>query len=202
VSLPAVEYPKGISYEEFLATVDESTHAEWVDGEVVLMTPPSDEHARISLFLAAVIEGWIELSGAGGTVRHAPYEMKLPITARQPDVLWAGPDKDARVTRRGLQGAADLVIEVVSPESRTRDRREKFIEYAQVGVREYWLVDPMRSTCEVYRLQKDGVYELFQDGSGSRVESSVLSGFWIDPAWMWEAKPRIFTAFRAWKRVE
>jgi Uma2 family endonuclease len=198
MSLPAVQYPTGVSYEEFLATVDESTHAEWVDGEVVLVTPPSDEHARITLFLAAAILGWIDLSGIGGTVRHAPYEMRLPVSARQPDVLWAGRDKDSRVTRKGLQGAADLVVEVVSPESRTRDRRDKFIEYAQVGVREYWLVDPMRRTCEVYRLEPGGVYELFQDGTRPRIESSVLPGFWIDPAWLWETGPQILAVFRAW----
>lgn len=198
MSLPALQYPNGITYEDFLATVDEGTCAEWVDGEVVPVTPPSDEHAKISLFLAEILDGFVQRKGIGGEVRHAPFQMKLPLSARQPDVLWAAPEKAARFNRLGLDGPADLVVEVISPESRTRDRREKFREYAQVGIREYWLVDPMKRTCELYGLSGEGLYELHTPADPSRVASRVVEGFWIDPAWLWAEKRNMWIVFEAW----
>ncbi|HEX6747133.1 MAG TPA: Uma2 family endonuclease [Longimicrobium sp.] len=198
MSLPALQYPNGISYEEFLATVDEGTYAEWVDGEVVPVTPPSDEHAQITLFFAEILDGFVRRTRIGGQVRHSPFQMKLPSSARQPDVLWAAADKADRFKRLGLEGPADLVVEVVSPESRTRDRREKFREYAQVGVAEYWIVDPMQRTCEVFRLSGAGTYLPLAPGDPARVASSVVTGFWIDPAWLWAESRDMWRAFEAW----
>jgi len=198
MSLPALQYPNGLSYEGFLATVDEGTYAEWVDGQVVPMTPPSDEHARISLFFAEILDGFVRRRGVGGQVRHAPFQMKLPTSARQPDVLWAIPEKASRFLRLGLEGPADLVVEVISPESRTRDRREKFHEYAQVGIREYWLVDPMKRSCEVFRLSDEDVYQLLPQANPGRIESSLIEGFWIDLEWLWMEEPDMWIAFEAW----
>jgi Uma2 family endonuclease len=197
MTISAVQYPTGITYEEFLATVDEGTHAEWVDGEVVPVTPPSDEHARISLFLAEILSGFVTRTRVGGRVRHAPFQMKLATSAREPDVLYASPEKADRFQRLYLDGPADLIVEVVSPESRTRDRREKFREYAQGGVREYWLVDPLKRGCEVFRLS-GGEYESVAHVDPARIESGVLPGFWIDPEWLWMEEPDMWIAFEAW----
>ena len=59
-----------------------------------------------------------------------------------------------------LDGPADLVIEVVSPGNRGVDRGEKYVEYEQGGVPEYWLLDPERETHEFYQLRANGLYEL------------------------------------------
>jgi Uma2 family endonuclease len=197
MTISAVQYPAGITFEEFLATVDEGTHAEWVDGEVVPVTPPSDEHARISLFLAEILSGFVTRTGVGGRVRHAPFQMKLATSAREPDVLYATPEKADRFQRLYLDGPADLIVEVVSPESRTRDRREKFREYAQAGVREYWLVDPLKRSCEVFRLAA-GAFEPVPATDSARVESGVLPGFWIELEWLWMEEPDMWIAFEAW----
>lgn len=194
----AVQYPTGITYEEFLATVDEGAHAEWVGGEVVPVTPPSDEHARISLFLAEILSGFATRTRMGGRVRHAPFQMKLSASAREPDVLYASPDKADRFQRLYLDGPADLIVEVVSPDSRTRDRREKFREYEQAGVREYWIVDPLKRACEAFRLAAAGKYEPAPATDPAKVESLVLPGFWIDPEWLWVEEPDMWTAFEAW----
>ncbi|HEX8906820.1 MAG TPA: Uma2 family endonuclease, partial [Longimicrobiaceae bacterium] len=128
MSLPALQYPNGISYEDFLATVDEGTHAEWVDGEVVPVTPPSKEHLRITAFLLAALRGYVNRKRLGGIVLHAPAQMKLQRSGREPDVIYLRPASMQRWGERYVDGPADLVIEVVSPESRVRDRREKFRE--------------------------------------------------------------------------
>jgi Uma2 family endonuclease len=197
MTISAVQYPTGITFEEFLAAVDEGTPAEWVDGEVVPVTPPSDEHARISLFLAEILSGFVTRTRVGGRVRHAPFQMKLASSAREPDVLYASPDKADRFQRLYLDGPADLIVEVVSPESRTRDRREKFREYALAGVREYWLVEPLKRSCEVFRLS-GSAFEPVPAADPSRIESGVLPGFWIDLEWLWMEEPDMWIAFEAW----
>ena len=198
MSLPALQYPNGISYEDFLATVDEGTHAEWVDGEVVPVTPPSKEHLRITAFLLAALRGYVNRKRLGGIVLHAPAQMKLARSGREPDVIYLCRASMERWGERYVDGPADLVIEVVSPESRARDRREKFREYQAAGVTEYWLIDPAQKTGEVYALSPGGVYERVAEGDPPRLRSVVLPGLWIDPAWLWAEEPDEWMAYEAW----
>lgn len=190
--------PDRISYEDFLATVDEGSHAEWVDGEIFDVTPPSEEHARISTYLSHILSGYVRRKGLGGRVYHAPFQMKLARSGREPDVLYVSRDAVARLQKGWLEGPGDLAVEVLSPESRVRDRREKFIEYEQAGVREYWLVDPLARTVEVFRLNSAGLYEPVPGGEPSRVQSEVIPGLWIDPSWLWADEPDEWVAYEEW----
>jgi Uma2 family endonuclease len=198
MTAPAVRFPQRISYEEFLATVDEGTHAEWVDGEVVPMSPASEDHAEISAFLLTAMRMFLKRKKMGGRVYHAPFQMKLTRSGREPDVLFVSRENLHRFRKTYLLGPADLAVEVVSPDSRTRDRTEKFREYQEAGVREYWLIDPMQKTAEVYRLMEGGVYELVPVGNPARLRSEVIPGFWIDPAWLWEEEPDELLALEEW----
>jgi Uma2 family endonuclease len=172
-----------ISFEEYLAAYD-GTRAEWVDGSVVAMRPASDRHQDIAEFLGAMLHELVEQTGAG-VVRTSAVTMKLGNVARVPDLLFLSSEHGDRRKPTFIDGPADLVIEIVSPESRGRDRGEKFYEYEQAGVREYWLADPLRETVELYRLDEKGRYPLVSPSDASRLESEVLRGFWIDPAWLW-----------------
>jgi len=198
MSLSAVQYPNGISYDDFLATIDEGSHAEWVDGEVVPVTPPSKEHLRITAFLLAALRGYVNRKKLGGIVLHAPAQMKLQRSGREPDVIYLRPETMERWGERFVEGPADLVVEVVSRESRTRDRLEKYREYAEAGVAEYWLIDPQQKTVEVYALSDSGAYEPVRAGDPSRATSVVLPGLWIDPAWLWSEMPDEWKAYEAW----
>jgi Uma2 family endonuclease len=198
MNLPAVQFPKGISFEDFLATVDEGTHAEWVDGEVVPMTPPTEEHARISFFVARVISEFVEWNDLGGRVFHAEVEMKLERSSRQPDVLYVSAENPAEYRKIFLDGPGDLAVEVVSPDSRVRDRKDKFREYEKAGVREYWIIDPVQQRAEVYHLSAAGTYEPVPMGDPPRLRSRVLPGLWIDPAWLWAEKMALRAVLGEW----
>ena len=143
--------PKKMTYEEFLAWADEDTLAEWVNGEVVMHSPASNEHQDISGFLGALLRLFVEERKLG-IVRSAPFQMKLPGSGREPDLLFVAARHVDRLRRTYLDGPADLVVEVLSPESAGRDRGEKFYEYARGGVPEYWLIDPDAQWAEFYRL--------------------------------------------------
>jgi Uma2 family endonuclease len=200
MSVPAVQVGESISFEDFIATVDEDARVEWVDGQVVPMSPVSERHDEISGFIYAILRGFLRRRKLGGRVVHGDFQMKLGAanSSRVPDVAYVAPEHLERLENTFVDGPADLAVEVVSPDSRTRDRVEKFREYAASGVREYWLIDPMLRTAEAYRLGADGRYVPVDLGAPPRLTSQALPGFWIDVAWLWEDVTDEWVAYEAW----
>lgn len=187
-----------MSYEEFLAWCDEDTWAEWVDGEVVIMSPVSFFHQDLADFLVAVLRIFIETLDLGW-VCSAPFQMRLASLSRgrEPDILFVRKDRMSLVQQTYLDGPADLVVEIISPESVQRDREEKFAEYERAGVQEYWLLDPQQKQADFYVLGSDGHYRLVSVGEDSVYQSSVLRGFWIKVAWLWqEPLPKVLEVLR------
>jgi Uma2 family endonuclease len=182
-----------VSYEEFLEWADENTRAEWVDGQIQVMSPASDKHQDLVRFLTSLFSTVAEESGGEALVRPAPFQMRLEDrpSGREPDVLVVTTPHGDRVRETHLEGPADLVVEIVSPKSGPRDRGEKFYEYEAAGIPEYWIVDPDREQLEVYRLER-GQYRGVFMGADGRVESEVLEGLWIRAEWLWRAPlPRL-----------
>jgi Uma2 family endonuclease len=178
-----------MSYDEFLALGDDTTHAEWVGGEAILIMPPNIRHQDIVSFLITLLRLFVDSLNLG-RVLAAPTEMRLipGQLSREPDILFVARDSLPRLTGQRLEGPADLVVEVVSEESATRDRRDKFEEYAQAGVREYWLIDPRpaQQQATIYQRGEDGTYAATEPDGEGRLHSAVLRGLWLLPAWLWQ----------------
>ena len=179
-----------MSYEEFLAWADEDTHAEWVNGEVIIHMPPKDIHQATLGFLHLLIQLFVHLLDLG-KVRVAPFEVLLPPghISREPDVFFVARENVSRLTQDRLAGPPDLVIEIISDDSVQRDRRDKFREYRAASVREYWIIDPRpnKQRADFFWLDASGDYELFATEDDERVTSHILPGFWLRPAWLWQA---------------
>jgi len=178
--------PQEMSFEEFMTSY-KGSWAEWVDGEVIEMTPPGSLHQRISMFLARLLGNFVEIREVG-ELFAAPYLMRVPNLdrGREPDLLFVSAAHADRITRTHLNGAADLVIEIISPESLGRDRGEKFVEYEAAGIPEYWLVDPERQRAEFYQLDARGHYHDAGMDAEGRYHSHILAGLWIKPTWLWQ----------------
>lgn len=174
-----------LTYEEFLDWADEDTHAEWVDGEVVMPSPVSARHQRIVNCLIELIRRYAALRDLGD-VLDGPFQMKLEHSGREPDVLFVTRENMGRVQETFLAGPADLVVEVVSPESAGRDRGEKFLEYEQAGIPEYWLLDHRIERAEFYQLDAKGAYRASDSDANGVYHSSVLPGLWLRPSWIWQ----------------
>ena len=182
-----VQVREKVAFDEFLAQYsDEDLWVELENGEVVVMSPASTLHQRIVGFLYRLLAYFVEKQALGEVI-PAPFLMRLsPDTAREPDLLFVAREHLHRLKATYLDGPADLVVEVVSPESRVRDRGTKYAEYEMAGVREYWIVDPDLQRADFYVLAEDGRYERRRPDAEGWYTSVVLPGFRLYVPWLWQ----------------
>lgn len=192
-----------MTFEEFLEWSGD-TNAEWVDGEVILMSPASEPHQELAGFLMALLRHFVEAKQSG-RILMAPYLMKLSTrpSGREPDIVFVSRDRLDRLKRNYLDGPADLVVEIISPESQTRDRGEKYHEYETAGIKEYWLLDPTRKRAEFYSLSPDKTYIRMAIETDGIFRSEVLEGLWLNIGWLWqEPLPQLMFVLKEWGLVK
>ncbi len=134
-----------------------------------------------------------------GVVRTEPFLIKLPkpLPARAPDIIFIAKENFHRIVTNFFDGVPDIVVEIISPDSRARDRGEKFYECEQAGVKEYWLIDPDRKQAEFYRLGEDGIFRIVNVSEGEVFRSEVLKGFWLKVEWLWQV-PSLMSVLKTW----
>lgn len=144
---------KGITWDEYLNLP--YTHYEVIDGEVKELPSPGGEHQLTVGKLYFRLFRLLEAKGLG-VLLLAPFDVVIsrnPLRTRQPDLLFLSTERGgslANVRRlQRLETAPDLVIEILSPNETTQQWLSKLRDYAQLGVREMWLVDPDSRTIEV-----------------------------------------------------
>ena len=167
---------------------------EWVRGRVEGMEPTSEEHEDTGSFLTSVMRSYAEEQDAGRVAGDGLAERLDADTIRVPDVAFFKKSSLGRIKRTYSEGGADMVIEIVSPDSRLRDRGEKYYEYEKAGVEEYWIVDLERKRAEFYRL-REGAYEPVLPDAEGKVHSSALEGFFLRVEWLWN-RPKVLDALR------
>jgi Uma2 family endonuclease len=195
--------PLKMDYEEFLQWADEEQHYEWVNGEAVFTGTVSGEHNSLGRFLIAVLTIWIESKNLG-VLCYDPFQMKTAphLSGRSPDILFVANEHLSRLKKNHLEGAADLVVEIISPESRARDRGDKYYEYEEGGVPEYWLLDPLRKKAEFYHLGEDGNYAVMPVDENGVFRSRVFDGLWLNVDWLWqEPLPAVLQVVKQWGLV-
>jgi Uma2 family endonuclease len=193
----AARPPLRMSYEEYKHTEFEGGLTEWVDEEVIFHIPPKDEHQNIVEFLIQLLGPFVQLFKLG-KMRVAPFSMRLlpDGPAREPDLFFLAAAHLDRLTETELNGAADLAIEIISDESVGRDRGDKFYEYQEGGVREYWLIDPRprKQRADFYVLDDGGLFQPIPIAADGTYRSVVLPNFWLDVNWLWAANPNPLAA--------
>lgn len=190
--------PPKLSYEEFLERYD-GRYAEFVDDVAIEPMSVTQRHDDLTGFLLALLRIFVEERQLG-KIHGEPYQMKLTIDGkikgREPDIFFISNENLSRIGEKFFDGPADLVIEVVSPDSIVRDTQEKFDEYESAGVLEYWIIDPHRRTANFYGFDGEGKYRMLPLSDG-RFESRVVDGLWIDTAWFWKDElPNLMAVLR------
>ena len=140
----------------------EGTRAELIDGKLYDMAPPSRIHQQLVMELAGTIREYIKKNHGNCQIYPAPFAVNLDAD----DKDWVEPDISVicdpnKLTDRGCNGAPDLIIEIVSPSSSKMDYGKKNALYSDTGVREYWIVDPIKERGIVYRYEEDAAPTIY-----------------------------------------
>jgi Uma2 family endonuclease len=196
---PPPDFKKRVTFEEYLAMHGDATMSEWIDGEVIVMAAAAADHQRIGSFVETIMKLFVEIHGLGEVFR-SPFAMKLEELrrGREPDVLFVSKKRSHLIKKNYLDGAADLAIEIISPESVERDTEEKFFEYEAASVKEYWLIDPNYKTAVFYQLDGKKRYRRVKLTEGV-YRSKVLKGFFLRVDWLWQTPPPTVDALRELK---
>ena len=170
------------TYEDYLNT-PEGERYELLDGELVRHLSPPLVHQRTLMDLAAPIYTFVE-QHVLGDVFMRPFDVVLwedgEADVVEPDILFISTERQHILTEANVQGAPDLVVEVLSPSTEGRDKGYKRELYARHGVGEYWLVDPDARSIEVLRLGATGYETAGTYEPGQTLTSPTLDGLTID----------------------
>jgi Uma2 family endonuclease len=170
-----------LTYEDYERIPDDGLRHEILDGEHYVSPSPFRKHQRAALKLAGHLDRWVE-EGSLGEVLIAPYDVILSQhDIVQPDILFISNERAGIINEKNFQGAPDLVIEVLSDGTRKRDEGIKRELYERFGVKEYWLVDPVRQTVLVYRREGDRFQRAgrFSAAAGDVLTTPLLPGLEI-----------------------
>jgi Uma2 family endonuclease len=151
---PPVIRETEVTYDIYAAMPEDGNRYEVDDGVLEVMSPgPSMTHQLLSAELQDVIN---QTCRNDYFIIDAPFDLILSEReVRQPDLVMVHRSRMSIVKNRGIVGAPDLVVEVLSPYSARRDKLRKVAVYAKYGIPEYWIADPANGTLEQYELQGD-----------------------------------------------
>lgn len=162
---------------------------EWVEGKVIKLTPIGLRHEKIRDYIRLLLQTYFAFKNIGDVLGE-PFVMRLPEfpeRRREPDLIVILNSNPNELKETYMDGPADICVEIVSPGSVSIDHGDKFEEYAKGGVREYWIVDPLRNECRFYLLDDKGIYKP-QAKSEAVYNTPQLPGLFIDTDVFWQDK--------------
>lgn len=162
---------------EDIYALPDGERAELIDGKIYYMAPPNTKHQRLVHFFDREIGNYIKSKNGECEVLPAPFAVFL----NEDDKNYVEPDISVicdknKITDKGCNGAPDWVIEIVSLSSKPMDYFTKLFKYRMSGVREYWIVDPIRQRVTVYFFEKESVEEY---SFGTDIPVGIYEGFMI-----------------------
>ncbi len=161
------------TYEDYLNAPEDKRY-ELLDGELVMTPAPGERHQSISILLGSKLFQFASENSLG-RVYLAPFDVVLSdVDVVQPDLLFVSNERGHIITPANIQGAPDLVVEILSPSTAERDKTFKRTLYAKHGVNEYWMVD---TTVTILLLGERGYEVVDTYGEEETLTSPTLQGF-------------------------
>ena len=161
---------------DYFKLPDTNHFIELSEGRLVVLDMPTYSHQKAAGKLFRAMDAFVEENGLG-EILIAPLPVRLwQGKIREPDIVFMAAAHEDRITE-DYWGVPDLVVEVISRSTAQTDRSEKFVEYAQAGVSEYWLVDTAKRTIEVFTLERGAYVLMGRWGPAEIAHSGLLTGF-------------------------
>ncbi len=169
------------TYADYKRLPDDGWRYEVIKGELKMSPAPKIKHQLVSINLAMAMANFVK-QGKLGQVLTAPIDVRLGELADpvQPDILFIRQERLGIIQEGWIEGAPDLIVEILSPGNWLDDRRIKYRVYAQAGVTEYWIVDPDRREIEIFVLRRGDYMLLGRFSSGEVASSEVIAGFKVE----------------------
>jgi Uma2 family endonuclease len=162
--------------EQFRNDLDETTKAEFINGEVVVHSPAREAHNAAVGRLFRIISTFAEAKHVG-VVRIEKALIGLTRNDYEPDIcFWSTKKSSSFTPDLMVYPAPDFIVEVLSPTTAANDRGVKFEDYAAHGIGEYWIVDPTSETIEQYLVRGDQ-YHLEQKTVDGTIRNHIITGF-------------------------
>src|SRR3954454_600148 len=172
------------TYEDYLRLPDDGNRYEVIRGALYVTAAPNFKHQFSVVKLVSALDRFVSERDFG-VVLAAPFDVLLPVgiaSPVEPDVMFFRAGNEPREDDKNFQGVPDLIAEVLSPRTRSLDRKVKLEAYQDAGVPEYWRVDPAARMVIVDILENGRYVEFCRGGMGDRVRSAVLPGFEVEVA--------------------
>lgn len=167
-----------LTYEDY-ANLPGDDRYELIDGELILVSSPSEFHQTILMNLIYLLQS-VRQSGLG-RLYCAPFDVIFSDhDVVQPDLLFIAVDRAGIITEANVQGAPDLVVEILSPSTSRLDRTRKRELYERQGVKEMWLVYPQERNIAVLLLRDGKLEEAGEYGAGQKLVSETLGNLTVD----------------------
>ncbi len=177
-----------MSYAEFMAFIQEDQKGDLIDGVAKIMSPATYQHEDLQGFLAFLLRGYVTSVGLGKVLGSRSLVHIDERNGYEPDLLFVARERLGIIHDLEIIEGPDLVVEIVSPSSRTDDYARKFTGYERAGVGEYWIIDPLREEATFYVRREERLEEVHPEGGTFR--SEAVPGFYLRPEWIFtEEKP-------------
>ena len=169
------------TYKDYKNLPDSETKRyELLEGEIIMVPSPTTYHQSISGNLEHALRDFARKHNLG-FIYDAPLDVVFSEEdVAQPDIFFISKERSQIVTKDNIQGAPDLIIEILSPATAERDRTYKRTLYARSGVREYWIVDPEKQSIEVMKLGEKGFETWGIYRKGEDLVSPLLEGLCLN----------------------
>ncbi len=168
------------TYEDYLLLPENGKRHELIDGEHYMTPAPSTKHQRISGNLYSILRVFVK-NNKLGEVFYAPCDIIFSdIDIVQPDIIFISNENMHIITESNVQGSPDLAIEIISETTRKTDKVIKRRLYEKFGVKEYWIIDPVVDTLEVYKPTEGGYKKVAEYEKGEEFSSDLFRGLTID----------------------
>lgn len=173
-----------LTYEDYLSLPNDRNRHEILEGELIMTPSPSTKHQEISRNLTFILFSHTKTHGLG-KVFNAPVDVLLDrFTIVVPDIVFISKDRLNIITPRAIEGAPDLLVEILSPCTAKYDRISKMQLFSRFGVPWYWIVDPEGCTLEEYERDEDA-YRL-KAAYSNKFEPALFPGLTVDLSEVWE----------------
>jgi len=166
-----------LTYEDYCLLPNDGKRYEIIEGELVVTPSPRRSHQKAVNNLIYYLNDFVKKTGLG-EVYPAPFDVVFSrYDVVEPDILYISKARASVLTDKNVQGAPDLVVEVLSETTAEIDRTTKLKLYARFGVQEYWIIDPEGCSAEVYRRKKKRFEVAAKLQTADSLTTPLLPGF-------------------------